>query len=310
MTMIIGAGLSGLIAAVQFPTAQVIESNGPEQVAHKAVLRFRTDSLSRLTGIPFRQVLVRKSIWYDGGHCDPDMQIANLYSRKTNGMYLDRSIWNIESVERFIAPENIQQQLVDVVGPRITWNQRLGEADILDSHALRDPVISTVPMSILHKMMVGDAEDQEQFFNSPIVVDRYRIPNCDVFQTVYYPDPVSSIYRASITGDLLIIERNGHLPDGDELADVCFSFGIDVRDLEVIEESHTQRFGKITPINDSWRRNFIYSMTQRFGIYSLGRFAIWKNILLDDVVKDAAVIKRLIQQGNYGATLHHNKGQS
>ena len=97
--IILGAGLSGLIAATQFPNATVFEANGPEHLSHKAVLRFRSDSLSRLTGIPFRKVTVRKSIWHEGKHVAPNIQLANLYSFKTNGGYLDRSIWKLDPVE-------------------------------------------------------------------------------------------------------------------------------------------------------------------------------------------------------------------
>lgn len=305
MTIIIGAGLSGLIAATQFPMATVIEANGPEALSHKAVLRFRTDALSNLTGIPFKKISVRKSIWYAGEHVAPNIQLANWYSRKTNGGILDRSIWNMETVERFIAPEDLQQQLATIIGDRIEWNRPITLVDMLETPR---PIISTLPMPVLQSLLyVGTpATTQPEFSHKPIVVDRYRVKGANVYQTIYYPDPNGATHRVSITGDLMIRERSGGLDDI-ELHEICHSFGIREGDLDIIEESHRQKYGKIAPIDEKWRRNFIYEASRQEQVYSLGRFATWRNILLDDVVKDIAIIKRLIANGSYEATIHQSQ---
>jgi hypothetical protein len=300
MSIILGAGLSGLIAATQFPNATVFEANGPEHLSHKAVLRFRTDALSRLTGIPFRKVTVRKSIWHEGAHVQPNIHLANIYSKKTNGAYLDRSIWNLDPVERYIAPEDLQLQMAEMIGNRIEWNHRV---DSFLMKTFSRPIISTLPMPIL--MGIMEQPHAVNFHHQQILVDRYRVHDADVFQTIYYPASNFGAYRASITGNLLIVERTGKLVD-DDLGDILESFGLWHHDVELIDESHAQRFGKIQPIDDAWRRNTIFSLTTEAGIYSLGRFAVWRNILLDDVVSDAAVIKRLMSAGKYGASLYHN----
>lgn len=306
---ILGAGLSGLIAATQFPDAVVFEAGDATQLSHRAVLRFRSDSLSRLTGIPFRSVTVRKSIWARGRHCRAAIDLANMYSRKTNGHFHDRSIWNLEPVERFIAPESLQQQMVEMIGRRIKFNHTVTPEELAE---MPRPIISTIPMPALLKLRGIELGAMAEFRFKPIVVDRYRVKDADVFQTIYYPDDETQVYRASITGDLLIVERITSEPkEGDEarrwreLEVVAKSFGLSLHDLDEIDINHTQRFGKIAPINDAVRRDLIYQATAHDGIYSMGRFAIWKNVLLDDVVKDGAVIKRLINQGSYGASLHH-----
>ena len=56
-----------------------------------------------------------------------------------------------------------------------------------------------------------------------------------------------------------------------------------------------QRYGKILPFDEEERQAFILWATETFGIYSLGRFATWRQILLDDLVRDIGVIKRLIE---------------
>lgn len=302
--IILGAGLSGLMAATQFPNAAVFEANGSEALSHRAVLRFRTDALSRLTGIPFRRVTVRKSIWHEERHVSPTIQLANLYSYKTNGGYFDRSIWNLDPVDRFIAPEDLQQQMVEMIGNRIKWNCPV-TLELLNE--MPRPVISTLPMPTLLGLLGDPLPRAPDFAHQAITVDRYRVLDADVYQTIYFPDPAFSTYRASITGNLLIIERKGKMSTLEFLA-VLRAFGIAGNmDVQLIDDGHTQRFGKIRPVDDDWRRQAIFDLTQHHGIYSLGRFAVWKNVLLDDVASDIAVVKRLIQQGNYGALLHHSK---
>jgi hypothetical protein len=301
---IIGAGLSGLIAATQFPQATVFEANGPESIAHKAVLRFRSDVISRLVGIPFKRVNVRKSVFSEGRHRPLDITMANLYSRKTNGQFLNRSIWNLDPVDRFIAPEDFQLQLAELIGNRLNWNSPVHPPMLLSNHA---PIISTMPMSVLAKMLGHTLEAESLTFKS-IKVDRYRVPGADLYQTIYYPDPLMNTYRSSITGDLLIVEKIEdpyNSWDQPEFVDVLNSFGLQDGDVELIEAGHRQRFGKIAPINNNWRRNFIYEATVNYQIYSLGRFATWRNIILDDVIDDIAIVKRLLTAGKYGAQLQH-----
>jgi len=301
--LILGAGLSGLIAATQFPNATVYEANGAEHLSHRAVLRFRSDSLSRLTGIPFRRVTVRKSIWHGRQHVAPSIRLSNLYSLKTNGALLDRSIWHLDPVERFIAPEDLQLQMADLIGPRIHWHRAATHEDVL---LAKRPIISTLPMPVLLDMMAcEEMARSETFANQSITVDRFRIPGADVFQTIYFPGDDTSVYRASITGDLLIIESVDGIAHN--LGHTLDAFGLTVPDVRLIDKKHVQRFGKIRPIDDDTRRQTIFNLSQRFGIYSLGRFAVWRNILLDDVVSDAAVVKRLISAGQYGAALHHSQ---
>lgn len=313
MTAIIGAGLGGLTAAIQFPLAQVFESNGADSVQHRAVLRFRSDKLSRLTGIPFRRVIVRKSIFKDNQHYQPNVHLANLYSRKTNGGYLDRSIWNIDPVERFIAPEDIQQQMAEMVGNRISWN-----TPIMPDELGREPMISTMPMPIMMKMLHRDGSapfDAADFRYASIQVDRFRIAGADIYQTIYYPSHDTAVYRASMTGSLLIIEsmrdwdtKTAAGSPHEAPADMVLrSFGLLNSDITKVELGHVQRFGKISPVDDVARRQFIYDSTINHQVYALGRFATWRNILLDDVVDDVAVIKRLISHGHYSATLQHHR---
>lgn len=287
--LIVGAGLAGLISANVFPQARIIEAQGRDKLEHKALLRFRTNVVANATGIEFRKVRVNKGVWHRGAFAQPSIQLANLYSQKVIGKLADRSIWNLESVERYIAPEDFISQLMDNCGKRIEWN-----CSFDPGLPRNEPVISTMPMPVLVKLLC--IEHQQQFGNKPIHVARYHIPNADVFQTIYFTDPSTPVYRASISGQLLIVEAMDDI-GGDELEMVIHAFGIS-HAIDPLGHAK-QTFGKIASINDVWRKNFILRASLDHNIYSVGRFATWRNILLDDVINDLAVVKRLIKQGHY-----------
>ena len=294
---IVGAGLSGLIAAHIWPNAKVYEiANGPLE-QHKALLRFRSDVVAQVTGIEFKKVKVRKGIFDNGRFCEPTIALSNQYSKKCLGrIEPERSIWNLEPAIRFIAPDDLYQQLVDNCGSRIEWGA--------DYQFQREVCISTIPLPVLIQK-VSPSYLHINFNKSPITVQRFYIPNCDAYQTVYFPTPTHSVYRASITGDILIVEHADILY-GDWIADVERAFAITMSYCSPLGEVE-QKYGKIAPINEGQRKSIIFDMSRRFGIYSLGRFATWRNILLDDVVGDAAVIKRLMRGDHYDLYKESNK---
>jgi hypothetical protein len=289
---IIGAGLAGLLAGNLFQRATLYESGPEEQISHRAVLRFRSSAVGDAVGVEFRPVTVYKGIWNGNTFAAPNIELANLYSQKVIGRLADRSIWNVDPAQRWIAPENLVEQMAERCRGRIHWNTQLTE--ITDT---KQETISTIPLPAAARML--NARDMPQFEFAPIIVRRWRIVNADVFQTIYFPSPSTNLYRATITGSLLVAEFINDAQQEDE-EEMFAAFGIS-DSIDSID-SHRQRFGKIVPINDAWRRQFILHATLQHRIYSLGRFATWRNILLDDVLHDVAVIKRLIAGGAYAAT--------
>lgn len=296
---IVGAGLSGLIAAHAWPGAPVYERDNEPTEHHKALLRFRSGSVAALTGIEFQKVTVRKAIYADGFRA-PTISYANAYSAKVIGRVTnDRSIWNLEPVERWIAPDDFYMQLVTNVGARIHWGTAFDIADAV-THA-ENRIISTIPLPATMAAL-GEEFGGGEFRSAPITVRRYRVRDCDVYQTVYFPEPDLPIYRASITGSTLIAESVGEpLRIEAEAARLERVFGI--TGLTTPIESARQRYGKIAPIDAAARRALLYRLTSRYHVYSLGRFATWRNVLLDDLVHDIAVIKKLLIGDNYGTRL-------
>lgn len=291
---IYGAGIAGLLAGNMFQTARIYEAGPETQASHKAVLRFRSTAVGDAVGIDFRRVRVHKGIWSGGRFVEPNIALANSYSIKVIGRIADRSIWNLDPVDRFIAPEDFINQLAERCAGRIHWNTPVTAEDILNS---QEPAISTIPMPVMAKM-VGVTEMPEFKF-APITVRRWRVPGADVFQTVYFPDQETALYRVSITGDLLIAEYAGEADDCDFFA----AFGLREADCEPIEKVK-QNFGKIARIPEEWRKSFIFELSRQHNVYSLGRFGTWRNILLDDIISDISVLKKLMGTSSYDLARH------
>lgn len=301
--VIIGAGMAGLIAAHRFPQAQVIEASSYDQLvanSHKALLRFRSDAISELTGIPFRKVKVHKAIVTARyGMVDKcNIHYANTYSKKVTGLVADRSIWNLSDTERWIAPEDFHRQMIDklVLEDRIKFNVKLGEIDPDTSY------INTAPLAVV--MRLCGMEPPKLLQNAtPINVRRVNLgPDVDVFQTIYYPEKSLSTYRASITGNVLIVEST--LDDSIKMRaeSVADDFGVDLpADFNV--EEFTQRMGKIVDLPAEQRRAILYHLTREHNIYSIGRFAAHRNILLDDVVQDLESVAQLINSSEYSRNI-------
>jgi hypothetical protein len=297
-TLIVGAGLSGLIAANAFTRATIIEQQ-QEKEPHRALLRFRTSAIGNALDIPFRAVEVRKGIYANGKHAAVNIALANQYSRKVIGRTDARSIWSLDPAVRYIAPENFIEQLMERMRDRITYGATL------HSFPSNVNIVNTAPLFVPMRIAGMDADAVEWHYK-PIAVHRFRIDATAVHQTIYFPEPATSTYRISITDDLAIAESVPPFASMEESAALLSeAFGIPINAIEPIAARRTQQeFGKIAPIDDRVRRNSIRLLSARYSVYSLGRFATWRNILLDDLLNDITVIKRLMDADDYDAAMY------
>lgn len=317
---IIGAGLAGLLAGnlLRRHEPHIYEAQDTVPSNHGALLRFRSPVVSEATAIPFRKVRVTKGwktlgppdkSWVTGANAP--LGIANRYSYKVTGEVLPRSIMNLEPSTRYIAPDDFTAALLKGTHSGVTVNYTVSLQELMQDWK-GEPIISTIPMPILMKM-VGWPDMGDAFRWHQITSVRTRIlePKVNVYQTIYYPGP-EPWYRASITGDLLIIEYRGDLEGYDpdivdvtpDVSQVFEDFGIPATKMQVVQIVR-QPFGKLAPVaDDSARRAFILAMTDRYGIYSLGRFATWRQLLLDDLAQDIRLIDRMItERDDYGRHL-------
>lgn len=299
--IIYGAGLSGCLAGALFPEARIFESNAETNHwgKHKAVLRFREESIGHATGIPFKKVRVRKSIWYNNneyGQVTP--RLANMYSHKVSGKIAERSITNLDTVERFIGPSDLHERLGQRCKGRIAFESPMAPGGPPEALRLREgPCISTLPLPLLLDVL-GLKVPALEFKHAPVEVERWEVPDCDVHQTIYYPGTETPVYRATLTGADLIIESTRQLASDAERNYIGNSFFLSFAGAKFVSGS-TQKYGKIVPLPDSVRKELLLKITMQYGIYALGRFACWRNILLDDVYHDLRKIEQMAKMNHY-----------
>lgn len=295
--IIIGAGMSGLLAGALNPGSTIYEAGPERESDHQALFRCKSDSIGKMLGIPFKEVEICKSIWLDGEEVQPSPRIAHLYSKKVSGKITGRSILDIKPGKRFIPPCDFVEQLKSRC--KINYDQKISMSDI----AHITPQISTIPMPSIAKMLGFEMPECK---SDPIYVNKLKLKNCDSYCTVYYPSDKLDIYRASITKDILTIESTSPLVSASDLYEICKSLGINQNDTEdFVMQNKIQKFGKITGIDNQIRKKFITKLTLNYNIYSLGRFATWRpKVMLDDVLEDIFVIRRLIEGGKYSSINH------
>ena len=288
---ILGTGLAGLIIGAIEPKAVLLETAAPK--SHNALLRFRSPVIGDVLGIPFKKVRVYKSISNESN--SPSVYDIISYSRKVSGSIGYRSICNLESEYRWIAPDNFTDQLLEICRSRIfpaNLNQELLQRYYLSG----EPIISTVPMSVMAD--VFNIEQNFQFQSKPIYVNTFIIPNCDVYTTIYCPDIRNPVYRISITGNKLIIESIAPLNE-DLIDDAIITTGLQGMPINHIIADMPQNNGKMIPIDNKWRKEFIFKLTMEHNIYSVGRLATWKNIVLDEMYDDFLKVKKMIHNSKY-----------
>lgn len=294
---IIGAGMAGLLAGgiLREECDSILEAQSSLPNNHAALLRFRSSIVGDALNIPFKKVDVIKGVQSTGN----PVADAISYSIKTNGTATLRSVISAqgEIESRYIAPPDfISRMAMKVTAPiafDINWKPIcLGGQKI----------ISTLPMPVLMKLL--DYKCEEKFESRPGVVVTATLRDCNVCATVYLPSRDWFAYRASITGNQLIIEYSGEYNEellANQIGRYLQLFGMDRSFIIGEPTTKAQRYAKILPIDDSERKKFILWASDHHGIYSFGRFATWRpGLLLDDLVSDLRLIQRLANGGtNY-----------
>lgn len=334
---ILGAGQTSMIAAIMLANrgyrVEILDEK-PLKQTHFALLRFKTKSIEEETGIKCEEVEIKKAIYFEGQiYNESNIKFDNLYSQKVTGKIQRRSIGNLGIGKRYIPPVDFFQQLekkTEQLG--VEFKQITEWSNYHPSKFLRDftgfageKTISTLPMPKMCKFVHNE---EINFDFEKVYVVEFNVDNCNVHQTIYYPSIIHSIqhpaYRISVVGNNIKCEiseatmqefkTEGEFKFEQLLrnldSQIWQSFGIEIGDetvdnyvqdclfkgIETIIKE--QKFGKISPINEQLRHSIIYNLTKQFGIYSLGRFSCWRQIMLDDVVKDVKKIENLIKLEN------------
>lgn len=307
--IIFGAGLAGLIAARMLADRHpvVMERQASLPNNHHAVLRFRDSVVGDVTNIAFKKVSVHKYVLRDqSGNPLKDMAT---YALKATDRLHARSISDTRPVERYIAPQDLIQRLASTA--TIQYNQDFSEwsHNLVREHG---PVISTLPAPYM--MDLFGWKDKPDFnYKSGWTIKAKLDPylECSLYGTIYSARERDEWYRASITGNELMIEGAGELQDEGEAA-VIFSsviphFGLRLEQF-IDVTSHPAKYQKISDLDTAGResmKRFMMWLSEKHQIFSLGRFATWRpKLLLDDLVNDVRVIGRLIDgQSHYPTDL-------
>jgi hypothetical protein len=306
MTVIVGAGMAGLLAGAMLRSeVQAIMEKQPSLPNnHSAVLRFRSRVVSDVLNIPFQEVSVMKAAhpWRN------PVADAMSYSLKTNKTATLRSVVsaNGEVSRRYIAPFDLIERMYRCQQAPVWFNQGPRPEDWANRRRTHT-YISTIPMPSLMKILGWKPASEFQAQPGQNIVARLK--GVDAYCSLYVPDPEFPGARISITGSELIVECY----DNQERTEDHWRFWLD-RALELVGLTKDnllqwrvkrQDYAKILPIDEEERKRFILWASEEFGIFSLGRFATWRpGLLLDDVVNDVRVIHRLM---NGGSAYHHKK---
>lgn len=303
---VVGAGMAGLFAAsvLRDECDAVLEAQPTLPNNHSALLRFRSCVVGDALNIPFKKVNVVKTVETTGN----PVRDAISYSVKTNGNATLRSLIkaNGQIEERYIAPSDFIKRMKDKVQAEIRFDSQW-QIKLTNNFA---PMISTMPMPKLMEALGYDTYPDFRSAKGFSVVAKLR--NTDLCATIYLPAEEEAAYRASITGDTLIIEFSEYGSAMALLEDMkrhpislrsiirstLKKFGIPEFWLVGTPEIKEQKYAKILPIDDNDRKKFMLWATEKFGIYSFGRFATWRpDLLMDDLVKDLQVIQKLARGG-------------
>jgi hypothetical protein len=300
--IIIGAGMAGLLAGnmLRRRSLQVVERQAKLPNNHHAVLRFRTTRVSEQVHVPFRPVTVFKSI----DEKDP-IKAAMLYARKVTGRYEVRSLINLQPSERYIAPPNLVEMMAEGLDIAYGVDGLAYCAPAQREKMEMSPIISTLPMPMLMDALEWRG-DRPDFKHVAGFVIKIKIKNCDVFATKYYcQGDYPQLYRASMTGDNMILEFVGDQPAADvndHVRLITYDFGIEEEDILEWEGPKVSRYQKLAKLSDDDVKKaqaFMHWATVNYQIYSLGRFAKWQaGLLLDDIVQDILKIERWMDAHN------------
>jgi hypothetical protein len=318
--IIIGAGMAGLLSAHYFRDYQptVFEQAAGPKDNHGALLRFRSSSVMDITGAPLKEVFVRKAVFNKdlslSDRCS--LVAANCYSQKVTHQYSDRSIHDLSPVRRWVAADDFMERMRK--GINIEYDSTVNIGDLPwgtdpDGHI----AISTIPMSETVKHL--PISPLPEFKSLPITSIEAKFTDVDLHQTVYQPwyhDHLkedlwilSRVYRASFVGDRLILELASDAPVTLNMADLLINtishaiLGL-TRNF-TLTSVKVQKTGKIVPLPVEQRRALVEAVTERFGIYSVGRFATWRQLLLDDVVGDLRTVRNLMESDHYSRKVHY-----
>lgn len=292
--LIIGAGVSGIMAYrnTSHLNPLLVESrdglNKQPIGNHHAVMRLRSPVSATMLGCRIKAVEVKKAILYGGRLFDKcNITMNNLYSLKTSGEIVSKSIWAVEPCTRYEISSAIRipdgvlfgHTLVRLFKRTAIFSTGEGHTQVEYKNA-----ISTIPLPSL--LSATGTKTDLKFESKPIYITRVNISESSegIHQTIYLPEKEYSAYRATIENKTLIVEAVKPV-SYKELNTIENLFGLSCRKKRDSNQ-FVMKFGKMKSVDDGKRKDLLYQLTDQHSIYSLGRFAVWKPLTIDKTIAD------------------------
>jgi len=296
--VIIGAGISGLIAAGAFKGQEVtvVESSNsiPLFKDHHAVMRLRNDKIKQYIECKTTPITVQKAVYHEDKLYDSaTIEMNNRYSMNTRGVLGERSLGDLGKQERFTLDDIYPSASVKFEFGRDVKVIVDGTVCCWEEIIPYDICISTIPMPSLLNIL--EIKSDQKFEANNIHVFKTVLPfDSTVHQTIYFTE-ADMPYRATIEGREITIESVSEISTFD-IVHSLKPFGLGESDLDPTEHKITiQKMGKLVPIDDIARKRIMTDVTNRDNIYSFGRFATWKSIRIDQTLDDIEKIKTMVR---------------
>ena len=296
--VIIGAGMAGSVAAGAMSSSVPVvydskkDNGGTGLGDHYAIMRLRSADIGKYLGCGLSEITVYKAVLYGGRlWVEPSITMNNLYSIKTHSELGIRSLQELGKVKRYLLPPfrcpaqvEYDHKACSVKPGLITFSN--------GNEVEYDVCISTMPMPAL--LGACSINHDMEFCANPIYIARATLNiKSSVHQTIYIPEPSTPVYRMTLENRVIILESTEPFSGLGGMSEAISPFGLGVEDCSDFT-FHTQHAGKMVSVDDNKRRFFIMKLTDEFGIYSFGRYALWKPIRADHLIGDIENIKNML----------------
>lgn len=291
--IIIGAGLTGLIAAAMLRHHQPLIIEEAPELPKKPRMRFRSSVISSAIAIPFDPITVTSGVYSTERN---PIILANRYSEKATSAI--RSPGLVEGqVKQWVGPDDIISRLESSANPihfSTTW---AGPDPAWEDEA----VISTIPMGDLMDLLHYDNKPEFEH-RSGWTIDIGLRSTVDVYQTMLFPDEADHYHRVDINRNEMRIHFSTipKLHVDDYADDVCDAMAIDRSHIKEVGGVNKIKYAAIGEIDRRTRLEFISWASREHGVYSLGKYATWRpEFDIDDLVEDVQAIETMITESEY-----------
>lgn len=301
---VIGAGLSGIFAANWFSSKGFsvdVYDSGNGEFKHDAVLRFKDYSVPIILNCLCEKINVKKGYFCSNEFIEkPNILLNNMYSRKVTGELHERSIIKDDSGVRYIIKTKPKLNNNIEFRPNVGFsgckkiNGKIVYFFNNDFESYYDFIISTIPMPYMLDILGIKKSFEFKYKNKDIYVYNLKLETeSTIYQTYYFTDFNTKVNRFSIHGKDVIIESIGEI-DNDEIINLSDRIGIGsdyVFDLygskSLNSNNNVSRLKRIVKIDNVIRKKNILDITEKYNIFSFGRYSVWKpGLMLDDLISD------------------------